>query len=208
MAESNLPPAHPLARFRLLSSPLVVPGKCAVCGSVNRPVVDFDMTLEFYGAVYLCEICLTEAGRTIGLVTSEEHEQVKADSARSFENQLKSRHLKAITYEQYDILFMAVSALSDVLLSSSISDSVILAAQTGETEPTLFDAAESSDVSFDKGNDERDSTSSSDNDRSSGSSIEEFLGSIGGSEQDDHPSISERPSSVSERDSDGGSFNL
>lgn len=48
------------SRFKLLDRPYAHPGKCAVCGAVNRPVVDFDLELDEYGAVYFCVTCLTQ----------------------------------------------------------------------------------------------------------------------------------------------------
>lgn len=48
-------------RFRLLERPAVLPGKCACCGSVDQPVIDFGFDLDFYGVVYLCVGCLGEA---------------------------------------------------------------------------------------------------------------------------------------------------
>ncbi len=48
-------------RFKMLERPASLPGKCACCGAVNKPVLDFNFDLDFYGAVYLCVDCLGEA---------------------------------------------------------------------------------------------------------------------------------------------------
>ena len=48
-------------RFRYLERPAALPGKCACCGSVDKPVIDFGFDLDFYGVVYLCVSCLGEA---------------------------------------------------------------------------------------------------------------------------------------------------
>lgn len=42
---------------------LAVPGKCVSCGSgdKSRRYADFGLDLEFYGTVYLCELCLNAA---------------------------------------------------------------------------------------------------------------------------------------------------
>lgn len=59
------------SRFQLLSAPVASPGKCTVCGSSeigDREYIDFGFQLDWYGAIYLCTICLTEAGSVIGLV--------------------------------------------------------------------------------------------------------------------------------------------
>lgn len=48
-------------RFTVSEKPLVAPGKCACCGAVDRPVVDFKFDVEFYGTVLLCGDCIREA---------------------------------------------------------------------------------------------------------------------------------------------------
>lgn len=48
-------------RFKVSEKPLVAPGKCACCGAVDKPVVDFGFDVEFYGTVLLCGDCITEA---------------------------------------------------------------------------------------------------------------------------------------------------
>lgn len=48
------------SRFKLLERPFAHPGKCAVCGATSREVIDFDLNLEDYGAVYFCVQCLTQ----------------------------------------------------------------------------------------------------------------------------------------------------
>ena len=52
-------------RFKMLERPVALPGKCACCGAVNKPVLDFNFDLDFYGAVYLCVECLGEAFTTM-----------------------------------------------------------------------------------------------------------------------------------------------
>lgn len=56
-----LPDSVVNGRFKSFERPNVAPGKCAVCGAVNKPVVDFGMTLDYYGAVQLCGDCISEA---------------------------------------------------------------------------------------------------------------------------------------------------
>lgn len=48
------------SRFSLSARPFAAPGKCAVCGAVDRPVVDFGLDLDEYGVVYFCVSCLTQ----------------------------------------------------------------------------------------------------------------------------------------------------
>jgi hypothetical protein len=58
-------------RFQLLDRPAALPGKCAVCGAVNKPVVDFGFDLDFYGVVMFCVECLRSAAQIIGMVDGE-----------------------------------------------------------------------------------------------------------------------------------------
>jgi hypothetical protein len=58
-----------------MERPAAFPGKCAVCGSVNKPVIDFGSSIDFtdpsingYGVVYLCVDCVVEAAMQTGLV--------------------------------------------------------------------------------------------------------------------------------------------
>lgn len=68
----ELPESVVNGRFKVTDRPTVFPGKCAVCGTVERPVVDFGMTLDYYGAVLLCVECLTSAYNTVQLVMGDE----------------------------------------------------------------------------------------------------------------------------------------
>lgn len=63
-------------RFKFLDRPAALPGKCACCGSVERPVVDFNFDLDFYGAVYLCTDCLGEAASIAGILNDPSKTQV------------------------------------------------------------------------------------------------------------------------------------
>lgn len=68
----ELPESVVNGRFKVTERPTVFPGKCAVCGTVERAVVDFGMTLDYYGAVLLCVECVTSAYTTVQLVVGDE----------------------------------------------------------------------------------------------------------------------------------------
>jgi hypothetical protein len=55
-------------RFQIVDRPLALPGKCAVCGAVDRPVVDFGFDLDDYGVVYICVDDFKAGARLLGLV--------------------------------------------------------------------------------------------------------------------------------------------
>lgn len=58
-------------RFQIIRIPLVSPGKCATCGYTggdDRQFIDFGFDLDFYGAVYFCTGCFTDACMQMGFV--------------------------------------------------------------------------------------------------------------------------------------------
>jgi hypothetical protein len=67
----DLPVSVINGRFKVLDRPEPAPGHCAVCGSVSKPVIDFDMTVDYYGAVLLCTDCIREAFIIMGSLHPE-----------------------------------------------------------------------------------------------------------------------------------------
>lgn len=62
--------ANPNSRFRVIDNPNLAPGVCALCGSAGgdgRQFVDFGKTVDWYGCVYFCTFCVTEAAKLLGL---------------------------------------------------------------------------------------------------------------------------------------------
>lgn len=191
MTETSLTPAYePLSRFQLLPSPVAIPGKCAVCGTSTRPVVDFGMTLEFYGAVYLCETCLTEAARAIGMVSISEYNEAKEGSSQSFSENLLARDMVAIPRGQYDALSVALRNLSSLILPVSFGGLTVVESPPIDPEPNLFDATEGDAGIFSSGGDES------------------IAGESGTSEQEPDSIIDEGPTSLSSSSRDGSSFIL
>lgn len=169
------------SRFRILDSPLIQPGKCAVCGAVDRPVVDFDTTVQLYGAILLCFSCVQEASRGVGMVAESELNAAKESLAQSLSEQLRQANLIGISRDRYDDIVVAVGGLSDALLFGSAGSNVVVAGPHGEIQSPLFDddAALSSDT--------------------------EGLaqGDTGSSTENDNSAVSERPTSLSSGNGDG-----
>lgn len=63
----ELPESVINGRFKYSERPMASPGKCAVCGAVDKPVIDFGMDLDFYGAVLMCTECIRGAAEVAGL---------------------------------------------------------------------------------------------------------------------------------------------
>lgn len=77
------------SRVTLLDLPVAAPGVCALCGSANKPVVDFGKQLDWYGAVYFCHDCIREVAEVIGYVPiepfqklNEEYRKLTVENAR------------------------------------------------------------------------------------------------------------------------------
>ncbi len=101
-----------LGRIQLLDRPFASPGKCAVCGSVTRPVIDFNFNLDWYGAVYFCVECMADAGRVIGLVPIEEMSALVQENLSTVISYCSANNLVVIPKEQYDAARSIVSALT------------------------------------------------------------------------------------------------
>lgn len=62
---------HPSGRIKLLDSPVALPGKCAICGSIGgdgREFIDFGFELDYYGVIYFCSFCFSETAGSLGYI--------------------------------------------------------------------------------------------------------------------------------------------
>ncbi len=91
-----------LERFQLLDKPIAAPGKCAVCGSVSKPVIDFNFNLDWYGAVYFCVECMQSAAKAIGLVSIEEYTVLAQENADVIIKFCEENSFVIVTREQYE----------------------------------------------------------------------------------------------------------
>lgn len=137
----SFPAVAPTSRFQLLPSPVVAPGKCAVCGVAEGPVVDFGMTIQFYGAVLFCVTCMTEAAGVVNMVPRALLSAAEESLSQSFEQQIIARDLVVFEYDRYIATTSALSMLSDAVLSVGLSHVDVVAGQAAEASPTLFDDA-------------------------------------------------------------------
>lgn len=136
MSEQGFPVT---SRFRILDTPTIQPGKCAVCGAVDRPVVDFDTTVPLYGAILLCFSCTQEAARGLGMVDRKELDTAQENLAQTLEEQLKNAGMIGVPRERYDSFAMVISGFYDAFLPSGVRNSAPLAGPHGEIQPELFD---------------------------------------------------------------------
>ena len=132
MSESSLPnilTVNPNSRFQLLDRPVAAPGKCLICGAVDRPVVDTRWDVQFYGVIYFCVTCLAEVAGIIGMVDGGPVREAEANSAQVFERFVSDNDLKVIAGEQYRAWVSAVSSVHADLTSNSSIGSIPLDVQ-------------------------------------------------------------------------------
>lgn len=85
------------SRFHMVEKPVAHPGKCIVCGAVDRACIDFGMDIDDYGAVYFCFDCMREGGLAAGLIHPSMYEQAQLGAEQSLHDYLKTRDLRIVT---------------------------------------------------------------------------------------------------------------
>lgn len=72
--------------FKLTDTPSALPGSCYFCSSASRgSYVDTTCDIEFHGAVYVCDICVTEMARLLGFIPPVEAEALKYENQALFD---------------------------------------------------------------------------------------------------------------------------
>lgn len=104
----------PTSRFQILERPIRHPGKCAVCGNAQVPVVDFGLTVPGYGVVYFCLADLNDLARTIGMVNESEVSELRAAAEQSFLAYCHKNNFRVVRGEWYDAVSSAIGRLSAI----------------------------------------------------------------------------------------------
>lgn len=106
------------SRFQWVERPVVGPGKCIVCGSANRPCVDFGLNFDRYGAVYFCEDCIGAAARVFGFKSIGEIAAGRLGAEQSATSFLQDNGLVAVPRDFFELVGGAASDLSSALDSA------------------------------------------------------------------------------------------
>lgn len=125
------------SRFQLLPTPIAIPGKCATCGSVDRPVIDFGINIDFYGVFYLCVGCLTEAAQEIGMVTGLDFAEFKEKADQSLDERLASLGLVGVSYEWYTAFLGLIGSISAATYLPDVRNGALSDGQAGEEEQSI-----------------------------------------------------------------------
>lgn len=116
MSDETLLAARAAARIKLLDKPLVPPGKCAVCGAVDRQVIDIGLDVEWYGVIYFCIECVTDMGSTIGMVPAAMLADNERLTKQLIEDYCKTHDYSLVSNEQYQRLAYARGVLDSIVL--------------------------------------------------------------------------------------------
>lgn len=141
-------------RFQILNRPMALPAKCCVCGAVNKPVLDFGLSLDWYGAVYICVEDLQAAARIVGMV--DEQAQTELVQAPIPEKEITDGFLTDIT----NLLNDYISGISNL---RSLPPSTNSEVPDGNSEGTHEDSGSDTKASDSTPRDERPTGLSSSN---------------------------------------------
>ena len=96
-----------IGRITILERPVALPGSCNVCGTSDKRVVDFGLSIPMHGAVYICVTCFTSVAGELGFI-----EKPKTDDFEArLKNYLESYNLKVVSDEQYIFFTNTISNL-------------------------------------------------------------------------------------------------
>lgn len=124
----------------LTSSPQALPGSCYFCGSSNREsFVDTQISIDFHGALYICDICTRGMGAMVGMLSAEDAEKIYRKLA---ELETETYNLK----KERDGLKAAVDGLTSARRYSNIDP-------PGPVAGLFEDSAGDSEGSQDEGTD-------------------------------------------------------
>lgn len=138
-----------MSKYRILVCPDVNPAKCANCGSSKkdgRNYIDFGLQVDWYGAVFLCGLCLHDIAKAMGLFkVLEDQLRLTVDSLAGFkclQGQGELLHEKLVQiFKEFETYYASLHTLRDDS-SSDISSYVGPDETNGESaglksEPTI-----------------------------------------------------------------------
>lgn len=88
--------------MELMPEPMALPGCCFKCrtGSSSRDFfIDFDFSMDDFGAIYICNECLAEMAHTAGFVTPVEAQALK-DRAKKIQEENEALVVRIFGLEQ------------------------------------------------------------------------------------------------------------
>ncbi len=107
-----------MGRYRILDVPDVQPGSCCNCGASRndgRKYVDTGRHVEWYGAIFICGLCMREYADALGLLETVKQELASVKSLLLSQEDLKFmgeriRDTITQTYEEFKEYYANLSA--------------------------------------------------------------------------------------------------
>lgn len=131
-----------LSRFSVIEKPIASPGKCVVCGAVNRPVIDFNFNIDWYGAVYFCTICMREAASKLGFISLEKYIGLEQEASRIIANYCTTNNLALVDRDSYERFRDLVNSITN---SIPVRVSPIMGTEKRDTPFDFFNEGVESD---------------------------------------------------------------
>lgn len=82
---------NPNSRFRISNVAQFAPGTCILCksaGGDGRQFIDLGITVEWFGAMYFCTFCITEAASLLGLGDISALKEMSAERSEKYQKAL------------------------------------------------------------------------------------------------------------------------
>lgn len=128
-----------LSRVQIVDAPPELPGKCAVCGTTQGPMIDFGMFMEFYGYVYFCvESCMVEIANAFDYHSPRQWKMMmnQVEDQRNEINELRDQN------EQLRVAVDSLAPLASLHLIDSVPEldvDEVLKEPESEPEQLSFD---------------------------------------------------------------------
>jgi hypothetical protein len=116
---------------------LPMPGTCATCGSNQRGCVDFGITVEYFGALLICESCIIDITNVeqLGLMTRKEAAAIVEQNDLFV---LRDREMVSAREDLRNALVAAADSLDGRVLSTTTSVELDTTS-TNQNLPYAFD---------------------------------------------------------------------
>lgn len=124
-------------KIQITDVPMTAPAHCGCCGAVDRPVVDFGLTIDYYGAVLICTACMHDAAIKLGYITREQMDANNVITGQILDNQDKVKRLFEESVSEIERISSDLgNTITNILFSGPV-------ANKKESEGTATDSSQS-----------------------------------------------------------------
>lgn len=108
------------SRFHMVEKPVAHPGKCIVCGAVDRACIDFGMDIDDYGAVYFCFDCMREGGLAAGLIHPDVYTHDTLGAKQLLHTYLYEHNMRVVSSEFMDNFNRLLDSLANAFPDTNV----------------------------------------------------------------------------------------